>query len=880
VSQPIDVVYVELRSRGEQDTARDIRDALSDIERDVQNATKDIEKSFSDATTSIETDFRQTGREIDDTARGISTSLDDAILRSADGFDALTDAARRTREDSEAEFRAMGLTLVTELDSAAQTLKQSWVRLGDDADSALKKVRESVTETGEAIGRETGEGLADGLRDVTDSASQTTKALAGLGISGGPTGLLALLGIGAALTPVITAVGGALLDLSGAVALLPGLLGVAASAGGTLILAFQGIGEAIKAVAGGDLDKIDQALENLPKSARVFVKEVVLLRDEFDRLRSSVQQAFFAQITGDLTLLAKSALPTLQKGLTGIASALGNATEQLIAFLRQRTIVETFAQVFTITQNIIDQLTPSFLRLFDSILEVVGGSLPFIDRLISAVGSLVDEFAGFLSESVQTGDLEDFLESTFATFKDLGALLGSLGRLVASLFGDTGDEGRTLIQILTDITDKFTAFFESAEGQEAIQDSLTLMLSLVQGISNVTDVITAGAAAFQHIQDDIASFAATIGSAIDSVVNFFQSLWNGVQQVGSTIAAFFESVGAFFTNLGQQIAAGFNSAIAFIEQVVSFFQSLPGRIVAAVQALPGLLVSVFTQVFDAVTFAIGFGIGTIIQHFLTLPGRIYAAILSVIELVRNVFVTTSSTAVAVVIGLVAAVVSFFQTLPGRVLSAISAVTTFVRNTFNSARSAATEIATNIVDRVTSILRSLPGRAASALSSFTSRVSSTLRSAVSAAVDIGQDIMNGIIRGINSGVSAAVNAAVRAARNILRGMEEALGIGSPSKVFAAEVGVPITQGISSGIEQGTPDLLRTLNSVASGLVPSVTNNTNAGDNTQSLVFGPGSVQVTVMGNSSEAEARALGSAVGGGVIDAVTRRRVQLRVRTI
>lgn len=64
--------------------------------------------------------------------------------------------------------------------------------------------------------------------------------------------------------------------------------------------------------------------------------------------------------------------------------------------------------------------------------------------------------------------------------------------------------------------------------------------------------------------------------------------------------------------------------------------------------------------------------------------------------------------------------------------------------------------------------------------------------------VGKSIIEGIANGISSAAGAIANAAKNAAQNALDAAKGFLGIESPSKLFAKEVGTPIAQGWAEGI----------------------------------------------------------------------------------
>lgn len=88
----------------------------------------------------------------------------------------------------------------------------------------------------------------------------------------------------------------------------------------------------------------------------------------------------------------------------------------------------------------------------------------------------------------------------------------------------------------------------------------------------------------------------------------------------------------------------------------------------------------------------------------------------------------------------------------------------------------------------------------------------------AAADLGTAIIDGVKGAISSGAKFITEAIKSALTAALEAAKRALGISSPSTVFANEVGKPIVQGITTGVQAGMPDLLRT---VTSGLGAAIT-----------------------------------------------------------
>jgi phage-related protein len=85
--------------------------------------------------------------------------------------------------------------------------------------------------------------------------------------------------------------------------------------------------------------------------------------------------------------------------------------------------------------------------------------------------------------------------------------------------------------------------------------------------------------------------------------------------------------------------------------------------------------------------------------------------------------------------------------------------------------------------------------------------------LSAASELGQNIIDGIVNAVSAGASAIAEAASSAAQAALDAAKSLLGISSPSKVFANEVGYPITQGVAQGILDGIPEVADAIEELA-------------------------------------------------------------------
>lgn len=139
-----------------------------------------------------------------------------------------------------------------------------------------------------------------------------------------------------------------------------------------------------------------------------------------------------------------------------------------------------------------------------------------------------------------------------------------------------------------------------------------------------------------------------------------------------------------------------------------------------------------------------------------------------------------------------AVVGWFTALPGRVLSAISSLASdlFAKGReFLDRLRGGVEIAAIALQ---SWFTSLPGKVLGWLGNVGSRL-----------YQAGRDLIQGLVNGITSMVTEAGRAAARAARGAIDAAKSALGLASPSKVFA-DIGRQTVAGFVVGVDQRAAD----------------------------------------------------------------------------
>lgn len=93
--------------------------------------------------------------------------------------------------------------------------------------------------------------------------------------------------------------------------------------------------------------------------------------------------------------------------------------------------------------------------------------------------------------------------------------------------------------------------------------------------------------------------------------------------------------------------------------------------------------------------------------------------------------------------------------------------------------------------------------------------------------LGTALIAGVKAGIAAGAKLITDAIVGALTDALAAAKRAIGISSPSRVFADEVGTPIVQGIAQGFTSGMPRLLNTITTGVGATVGAAVNSIQSG-----------------------------------------------------
>jgi phage-related protein len=251
--------------------------------------------------------------------------------------------------------------------------------------------------------------------------------------------------------------------------------------------------------------------------------------------------------------------------------------------------------------------------------------------------------------------------------------------------------------------------------------------------------------------------------AVDTIKGAWDAFVGGFQNPGATIGKSVDTVSRIFLTLGSVVGT-----------VVGWFQALPGRILAGVAALPGLLWAFIKTTVEKAAYLFGFGLGLLVRASIELPQKIAAALIKLPGLVWDIIKTVATKGAQAFASFVTAVVGKAIDLASQVPAKVSAM----------------------VAAVVGFLRGLPAKAVAAIKALPGLLKAAVSDAGKWLLDAGKAIVQGAIDGIKNAAGAAVSAVKDLGGQLASGFAAAIGFNSPAKRF-----IPMGSGIVEGVEVG-------------------------------------------------------------------------------
>jgi len=508
------------------------------------------------------------------------------------------------------------------------------------------------------------------------------------------------------------------------------------------------------------------------------------------------------------------------------------------------------------------QIIPSAQGIKGSISQALNGSgeaesagKSFGGNLIGAIKGVVAVAAigKFIADSVKQGaELEQSLGGVETLFKDsadkikknasqayktagvdantyMQTVTSYAAGLVTSCAGDTSKAADVADLAMTDMSDNANKMGTSMESiQNAYngfaKQNYTMLDNLKLGYGGTKtemERLLADAQKITGVKYDINNLS-DVYSAIHVIQGELGITGTTAKEAATTVSGSFGMLKASFTDLMGNLALGQNvgksltnvvtSLVTFlgnlIPMVVNVIVSIPKAIIDAIPSIIPALQQTGQAILQNITGGVSMSIPEFLESAVDMIASFANTLLENVPTVINAIGTMLSNMIAFIMQNLPSIVSAGVTLIGKLASGIiqnlpaivgAIAQMFVKIVSTIGQNLPTMLSKGgelIGKIVAGIIRAIPQ-----IISAMPKVISAVKDAITSVnwKELGVNIIKGLINGIKSAASQIWSAMKDIASQALKAAKDALGIHSPSRVMANEVGKFIPEGIATGIE---------------------------------------------------------------------------------
>ena len=534
----------------------------------------------------------------------------------------------------------------------------------------------------------------------------------------------------------------------------------------------------------GDADQLADAFAT---AADNIVKNLAEIIPRFAETLPALGGAIIAQIPGLVAAIVPAVLSAGQSVLKQLQDAVldfdfaGTAdkvVQMITGFIEGDglgSLLDTLVTIFTGIVNGISSMLPSLL--------------PALIELISyVVTSLLDQLPAILDCALELilGLAQGILAALPALIEALPEVISSIVEFLISAVPQIIDAGIELLMALVDALPVII---------DALVDALPQIIraTVTALIAAAPQIAKAGIKLLGALIEAIPVIVVELAEAVPDIV---AAIIDVLAELPGLIGEVFAEIVTDLVEWGQQMLSNASMAMSnMLSQVNSIIQELPGKIWTHLVNAVNKVIAWGQQMLSNASMAMSNMLSKVSGIIQELPGKIWTHLVNTVNKVvawGQQMVSNASTAAS---NMLSKVSSTLQQLPGKVWDYLSQaaqkVVTWGTQLAQKGAAAATQLFNSIVNG----LSSLPSKMA----------------------EIGSNIVSGIWNGISSGWNWLTNKVSNLANSLLDAAKDALGINSPSKEFADEVGRWIMPGVGKGLDKSMPATLKDMKAKAGELV---------------------------------------------------------------
>lgn len=528
-----------------------------------------------------------------------------------------------------------------------------------------------------------------------------------------------------------------------------------------------------------------------------------------------------------------AALSKMMGGATGLNTALMLGGNNMPTFTANVKAVSDAAKGAgqdvdgwsTIQGNLSQKLAEAKQKAEVAGIAIGTALLPMVTKLVSQVMAVIGPIVSWISHH------QHLTAMILGSLAGIGLLVGSIN-LAAKAFGAVKNAVEAVGAVFKGIGKLFSLFTGSAQASAGAADaaagSMDGLAASEDGVAASTDgaTVASDASSASWLRSGASAVLAAgrflIMKAAQLAVTIATKAWTAAQWLFNA-AMDANPIGLVVTAIAA-LAAGVIYAYNHFQAFRDIVQAVWDWLKDAVTTVIDFVRDHWKLIVEIITGPIGIIAIQIYKHWEDIKRFFFDAVHAIIDFLTFWFVGLPMKFAGWIADIVSTVargigdfVSWWVNLPIRITSAIFGFFGGLGAKFGGwIGDAATSVANKGAD-VLNWFINLPGKILNAVANFGSLL-----------IQAGEDLVNGLINGVENMAGSAIDSVKNLGGSMVHGISSMLGISSPSRVMADEVGKYIPAGIAAGITENAGVLRRALTGAAtlsvsaarSSLAPSV------------------------------------------------------------
>lgn len=515
---------------------------------------------------------------------------------------------------------------------------------------------------------------------------------------------------------------------------------------------------------GKSIDEVSDAFSKGQISAQEF-NDVLM-----DALENGTES--FPAVAGKAKEMAGSFATSITNMSARIAIGVANIIQSFNDFLADNslpTIQEMIANFGSVIRDGLNWIAAELPKALNAIKDFFAPTAEAIKAAAEKIQEAWNKVKDTVKEKLDPGDSLNFIKDALDRIKEiLPQVVEKVGEFVAAFIEklpDIIDKIQELMPLIAAVAGAFATW----KGVKAVSNIAKTVVDAGKKIKTFGHLVSQGSG----LIDGLAYAASSGTGVIASMAESFTLAGGGLSGLSAALGVIGGPITLVVVAIGALVAAFvylWNTSDSFREFWINLWNGIKET---TGQVIDGI-VNFFT-----VTVPEGFN--NFISTVSEIPGKITTFLTEVISNVASWASEMVQKAIQAGSEFVSNAINFIQQLPSKVWGWLSNTISKAANFASQFVQQAIQAGQNFFSEIVNKIGQIPGEM----------------------ISIGSEIVNGIKSGISGAWDSLTGWLGNMAKGLIDGVKSALGIGSPSRLFADRIGKWIPAGITLGVEKAMP-----------------------------------------------------------------------------